>query len=326
MTIPRRPTASRRARLLVLAAVGVLAVAACSDDFSGTNASPVTDGGGGTVDTGATGGTGGAGTGTGGAGTGGSTTGGSSAGGSSAGGSSTDGSNTSDAGATVDAAALAGHTFLSTQVDGKDLVAGTQITLTFDESNVGANAGCNTMTGGYKVDGGKLVVTQLAQTRIACEPQFEAQDLWVGQLLSGSPKIALDEANMTLEGGGTTVTFADRVSLSPQNRLDDTSWLIESLETGGTTMQAPEGAEMSFSNGSVSVVTGCNNASGSADVQSELITFGPMVATLKACEPQLQQWQDALLGFLQGSVAFGTSGDNVVLGTQASRLTLTPLI
>jgi heat shock protein HslJ len=293
MTIPRRPNASPRARLLLLAAVGVLTIAACSDDYSGTNASPITEGGtGASVTTAAAGGE----------------------------------SSTSAAGGAVDAAALAGHTFLSTQVDGQDLVADTQITLTFDDSTVGANAGCNTMTGGYKVDGGKLVVGQLAQTRMACEPALEAQDQWVAELLSGSPTIALDGANLTLEGGGTTAIFADRVSLSPQTRLDDTSWLIESLETDGTTMQAPDGAEMSFSNGSVNVITGCNNASGSADVQNETITFGPMIATLKACEAELQQWQDALLGFLQGSVAYNVTGDDLVLGTQSSRLTLTPLI
>jgi heat shock protein HslJ len=185
------------------------------------------------------------------------------------------------------------------------------------------------MTGGYEVDDGALVVDQLAQTRMACEPPLEAQDQWVAELLSGRPKISFQGTDLILEGDGTKVTFADRVSLSPQTPLDDTSWLIQSLETDGTTTQPPdgaEGAEMSFSNGSVDVITGCNNASGSADVQDETITFGPMITTLKACEAELQQWQDAVLGFLDGTVAWGTTNDGIVLGKQGSRLTLVPLI
>jgi heat shock protein HslJ len=293
MTNLRRPIAPPRARLLLLAAVGVLAVAACSDDYSGTNASPVTDGG--TTASPTTS-------------------------------AAASGSQTTDGATAVDAAALAGHTFLSTEVVGQDLVAGSQITLTFDESNVAANAGCNTMTGGYKVADGKLQVSQLAQTQMACEPLSDAQDRWVAELLSSDPTIALTDTTLTLEGSGTTVTFADRISLSPQTRLDDTSWLIKSLETNGTTTQAPDGAEMSFSNGSVQVVTGCNTASGSADVQNETITFGPMVTTLMACEAALQKWQDDLLAFLQGSVAYGITGDNLVLGKAGSTLTLTPLL
>ncbi len=265
MTTLRRPTAPRRIRLLLLAAVGALALAACSDDYSGTSAAPITDGATAATPT-------------------------------------TAASSTTEEAREVDAAALAGRTFLSTKVEGHDLVAGTQITLTFDESTVAANAGCNTMTGGYTVADGTLKVSQLAETRMACEPQYMAQDQWVAELLSSNPTVSLEGSDLTLEGAGTTATFADRISLSPQNPLDDTSWLIESLETNGTTTQAPDGAEMSFSDGNVSVVTGCNNASGSADVQVETITFGPMVTTLMACEPQLQQWQDAVLAFLQGTV------------------------
>jgi heat shock protein HslJ len=288
MTIPRRPLASSPARLLLLVTVGTLAVAACSDDYAGTSAAPLPEGTEAVATT-------------------------------------ASGETTTSAGP-ADAAALAGRTFLSTQVDGEDLVAGTQITLTFDESAVGANGGCNTMSGGYEVKDDRLEVRQLAQTQMLCEDQYMAQDTWLADLLTGSPKIELSGSVLTLSRDGTTVVFADRVSLSPQNRFDDTSWLIESLETNGTTTQAPDGAEMSFADGSVSVVTGCNNASGSADVHDETITFGPMVTTLRVCEADLQKWQDDLLGFLQDTVVFETDGDNVVLVKQGSRLTLTPLI
>src|SRR5262245_14958402 len=53
------------------------------------------------------------------------------------------------------ASSLDGRTFLSTTVteQGKDraLVSGTRVSLTFQEGRVGANAGCNSMSGEFSI-------------------------------------------------------------------------------------------------------------------------------------------------------------------------------
>ena len=51
---------------------------------------------------------------------------------------------------------LDGTTFESTDVTGRELVADTTVTLAFQADAVSANAGCNTMNGGYTITDGTL--------------------------------------------------------------------------------------------------------------------------------------------------------------------------
>ncbi len=55
-------------------------------------------------------------------------------------------------------ASLESRTFLSTHVQGHDLVAGTHVRLSFKDGQVRINAGCNLMSGAYQIVNGRLVV------------------------------------------------------------------------------------------------------------------------------------------------------------------------
>src|SRR5690606_5306551 len=56
---------------------------------------------------------------------------------------------------------LAGRTFLSTAATGRDLVPGSTLTLSFEDGNVGANAGCNHMGGTPVWDGEMLTLPEM---------------------------------------------------------------------------------------------------------------------------------------------------------------------
>ena len=79
---------------------------------------------------------------------------------------------------------LDGRTFLSTRVtrDGADrpLVAGSRIRLTFQaDGTLGANAGCNSIGGAWKLEGGMLVYSVGSMTAMACEQPLMDQDTWL---------------------------------------------------------------------------------------------------------------------------------------------------
>lgn len=93
---------------------------------------------------------------------------------------------------------LVGRTFLSTETPGHDLVAGSQVRLSFDEGHLSARAGCNTLFGSATWTGGVLEAPQLASTMMACPPDLMAQDAWLGDLLSSSPAISLDGSTPTI--------------------------------------------------------------------------------------------------------------------------------
>jgi len=63
-----------------------------------------------------------------------------------------------------------GPTWRLTSLDGQPVVAGTTITAEFtSESCVAGSSGCNRYMGGAKAEAGRLTVTPLASTMMACE-------------------------------------------------------------------------------------------------------------------------------------------------------------
>ena len=102
-------------------------------------------------------------------------------------------------------AALEGRTFTATEVRGHDLVEGSAITLAFEDGQVSANAGCNTIFGEAQWDGGTLEAEQLASTLMACDDALMAQDEWLTALLTSSPTLSVD---------GTTLPIGDATGLT----------------------------------------------------------------------------------------------------------------
>src|SRR6478752_8868378 len=137
---------------------------------------------------------------------------------------------------------LAGRTFLSTEVDGFNLVAGTRVSLTFDDVTLAANAGCNTAVGGYTFDNDILAVGTLAQTKMACSEELTAQDDWLVSILQFSPATTLDGNEMVITSDAYTIHLTDSSEIAA-NELDGTSWKIDALVVDGTTTPGADGAE-----------------------------------------------------------------------------------
>jgi heat shock protein HslJ len=223
---------------------------------------------------------------------------------------------------TLTAETLDGRTFLSTDVTGQTLVTDTRITLRFEGESLSAVAGCNTMTGGYTLEGDVLKVGALAQTRMACEEDLMAQDQWIVELLTGSPKATLAADELTLATDATTVKFGDRAKIANGSALDGSAWTMVTLDSGGTTSQAPENAYLSYNEGRLFVATGCNNGTAELTVADGTVTIGPMAMTLKACEPDLTTWEQALVGFLQGDLKYELADTDLTLTSDNGTLTL----
>jgi heat shock protein HslJ len=187
---------------------------------------------------------------------------------------------------------LAGRMFLSTAVTAggkpKPLVAGTRIRLAFDAAGLNAQAGCNTMSGPYQVVGGALQVGQLATTAMGCDPDRHAQDESLATFLTFRPSVVLSPTALTLEGGGTAVTFVDREIAEPDAPLVGTTWHVESLFQGDTvsSLADVEGSLVFGADGRVAVNTGCNTGSASYEVvgTAGAIRIGGIALTKRACQ------------------------------------------
>jgi heat shock protein HslJ len=103
---------------------------------------------------------------------------------------------------------LSDRTFVAVDVDGHDLVSGSKLTITFPSpASLSAQAGCNTMSGDFELDGSKLVASDLASTMMGCSDELQAQDTWLSGFLTSQPTVALHGDTLTLTGKDATITL-----------------------------------------------------------------------------------------------------------------------
>ena len=111
-----------------------------------------------------------------------------------------------DADSTPTVAGLDGKTFESTEVEGHPTVAGTNVTMTFDQDGIAVNAGCNTLRGAITITDGTLEVGPMAQTMMACTDDLMGQDTFLAEFFAAGPTITLDGRTLTLVGADATIT------------------------------------------------------------------------------------------------------------------------
>jgi len=220
-------------------------------------------------------------------------------------------------------AGLDDRTFLSTAIEGRALVAGSRVRLSFQGDRLGASAGCNSMSGSYAIDGGRLVARQLATTEMGCEAPLMEQDQWLGSLLDGAT-ITLDGDTLSLAKDGVRLTLLDREVADPDRPLIGTRWILDGLISGGSVSSVAAGvtAVLTFSNGRVDVEAGCNTGGGTVEIADGLITFGPIALTKMACVAEMMAVERAVTGALSGQVRYTIQAGALTLDAGGKGLTL----
>ncbi len=211
---------------------------------------------------------------------------------------------------------LDGLTFGSTAVTGHELVADSTITLSFQDDSVSANAGCNTMNGGYTITDGTLDVDAMATTMMACADDLMAQDTWLSEFLTSGPAVGLDGSTLTLTGDDATITLAE----VEDAELTGTVWVVTGTVATEAVSSVPADAEASITitDDTVAVNTGCNTGSGGVEVGEDVLIFGPIATTRRACTDDLMQLEASVLAVLQGEVSYEIDGDSLSLRNDAN--------
>jgi heat shock protein HslJ len=164
---------------------------------------------------------------------------------------------------------LDGRTFLSTAVSEngapRPLFEDSRIRLRFEAGRLSADAGCNHLSGGYRLEGTTLVVGQLAMTEMACMPEERmAQDTWLADLLVSQPTVTLSGDTLRVTGRTSEVQLLDREVADPDRALVGPRWQVESIVSGDAVSSIPGDAEAHLTFAAderVSGNTGCNEFS-----------------------------------------------------------------
>ncbi|HLB44101.1 MAG TPA: META domain-containing protein, partial [Candidatus Limnocylindrales bacterium] len=226
-------------------------------------------------------------------------------------------------------AGLAGRQFLSTGVarDGAPftLVAGSRIRLTFDDGQLSANAGCNTIGGNLTIDGNRLVFTGGQMTEMACQEPLMAQDDWLVAFLDSGATFVLNGNDLTLTAGDTVITLFDREVAEPDQPLVGPTWSLTSIISGDAVASVPIGvsAWLVFADdGTFSMNDGCNSGGGRYVVDGATIAFADVVTTKMACAGAAGQVEQAVLAVIgsQSGVAFAIDASSLTFMAGATGL------
>ena len=226
---------------------------------------------------------------------------------------------------------LAGREFLSNAItEGGapvNLVAGTRVRLGFTDSNLTAQAGCNTFGATYRIEGGRLVIDGGAMTEMGCDEPRNQQDEWLFAFLGSKPTATLAGTDLTLDNGRTIMRLVDRTIAEPDLNIAGPTWTVTSVITGDAVSSVPAGAiaTMVFSNdGSVEVNDGCNRGRGTWSVDGSGIKFEAVAMTKMACDGPAGALETAVLAVINQGVAQATIRANVLtLQAGANGLQLT---
>jgi heat shock protein HslJ len=213
---------------------------------------------------------------------------------------------------------LDGKVYISVDLTGATLVPGTTIRLALQDGQLTAQAGCNTMSGGYSVVDGKLVADgPWATTEIGCDPARQAQDQWLANFLSSGPTVDAEDDRVTLTSGDAAIELLDREVAEPDLQLGGQTWTLNSIITGDAVSSVPAGvtATLEFNDdGTVAFQSGCNSGGGSYAVEGTTVTFSNLVTTEMACADPQSEVEAAFLAVLGADVnEFTIESDQLTL-------------
>ncbi|HLR97204.1 MAG TPA: META domain-containing protein [Jiangellaceae bacterium] len=223
---------------------------------------------------------------------------------------------------------LDGATYQATEVLENDephrQIEPSDVGLSFDGAEMGINAGCNHLFGTPSVEDGRLEVTNVGGTEMACGGDFD-RDAWITDLLEGGVDLELDGQTLTLSGQNTEIVLTEQQEDEPggPEELTGVTWTLESIypesasgpDDSVSSVPGDVTATIEFNDdGEVGVETGCNTGGGSAEITAEAVTFSePVIATQIACEGPEGEADQAMKDVLQGELTYTVQDDTLRL-------------
>lgn len=193
------------------------------------------------------------------------------------------------------------------------LVEDSEIRLAFADGQLRITAGCNTMSGGYRLEGTRLTVEPLAGTEMGCEQALMDQDAWVAGLFTDPVRLTTGN-DAALISGDVVLTLADRETSSPDRRLEGTRWVLDTLIDADTASSVPSGVEayLQIDGGRVVLKDGCNTGSGTVEVSGDVLVVDQTTRTRIAC-PGAETVEGAFVAVFDGAATYAIEEDRLTV-------------
>lgn len=230
-----------------------------------------------------------------------------------------------DAGAPA-GGALAGTSWVLTNLNGQPPAADTQITLTLEADGLFGSDGCNRYRGSYTADGDTITVGEnLAGTMMACPEPVMQQAAAYQAALKAAATFKIEGEQLTLfdAAGAPLATFAAQSAA-----LAGSSWTVTAYNNGnqavvgvlaGTTLT------LEFTDTTVGGSSGCNSFSGGYEAADGTLTVGTLASTQMLCaEPAgVMEQETQFLQALATAATYRVEGDQLEIRTADDAMVLT---
>jgi heat shock protein HslJ len=194
-----------------------------------------------------------------------------------------------------------------------------RITLVFEGGRVGGTAACNSYGGSVEVDGERLVLGDLSQTEMACDPPVMAAEAAYLAALRGVDSISGEGKSLVLAGAGVELRFEPLVP-PPTAKLVDADWELDTLLEGdvaSTPLDPPPTLRLG-ADGAITGSTGCRSFRGRYVVRGDEVIVTRLevddAATAGVCPHEVVE---------QERVVFDVLGDGFTAEVEDDRLTVT---
>ncbi len=212
---------------------------------------------------------------------------------------------------------LSGGQWQLVSIDGQPVVAGSLVTLTFDnDGNLFGNGGCNSYSGTYTIEGDKIIMGPIISTLMMCADAAVADQeaAYFGALQQVVTRAVVDGQLLLMTEAGVELNFVRRAG------LEGTQWYLMSLNGA----PAVSDVWLSFSeDGTLGGFAGCNRFTGGYDARGDALTVGAIISTEVACLDEVVAAQeDAFLAALASAFAYTKQNDELIISTPEGGIVL----
>jgi heat shock protein HslJ len=212
-------------------------------------------------------------------------------------------------------------------------VGGVEITLNFGADNkVNGSAGCNNYNGSYQLNGDQLAIGPLASTMKACSDVVMGQESFYLMNLQKPAQVTQADNHLTLkfDGGKEVFNYEKVNTAAPAAGLPGTKWdlryMVDAAKQSKSSLLANTQITLIFgADGNLNGSDGCNQYSGTYQVNGNQITVGPLISTQMACSQDIMQQESTYLIALQSATSFEQTAQQLIINHPGGRLEYAPL-
>lgn len=189
--------------------------------------------------------------------------------------------------------------------------ADSPITIEFTtDGQVSGQASCNSYFGSYTLDGGSLISGPVGSTEMWCEGLMEQETAFL-QKLQAATGLTVAENRLTIHTPDGDMVFAPAENAV----LEDIRWTLSGITQGDAVVSTwvDEDIAITFTAGQVSGYAGCNNFSGSYQIDGDNLTLSGLMNTMKTCKDDVNQREAEFLAALGTVTQFRVEINQLIL-------------